>query len=143
MLLGGQLTILLKEVTICRRLILTVEKRTSRHSYWYKVPSPSTLTGDGAGQGRTQRCWDSNELYICAALGLANNTFSILTPPPGILEFKEYGMYFQAGEQSLGTLVTTRTDKTTGQEFGTCHSYFLIYFIHFLLENILLKSTQK
>lgn len=107
------------------------------------VPSPRTLTGDGAGQGRTQCCWDSNELHICAALGLANNMFSILTPPPGILEFKEYGTYFQAGEQSLETLVTTRTVKTTGQEFWTCHSYFLIYFIHFLVENILLKSTRK
>lgn len=139
MLLVGQLIILLKEVTILPQTDTYCREKNEQTL----VLSPSTLTGDGAGQGRTQRCWDSNELYICAALGLANNTLSILTPPPGILEFKEYGMYFQAGEQSLGTLVTTRTDKTTGQEFGTCHSYFLIYFIHFLVENILLKSTQK
>lgn len=139
MLLVGQLTILLKEVTI----LLQTDTYCKEKNEQTLVPSPSTLTGDGVGQGRTQRCWDSNELYICAALGLANNTFSILIPPPGILEFKEYGVYFQAGEQSLGTLVTTGTVKTTGQGFGTCHSYFLIYFIHFLVENILLKSTQK
>lgn len=84
MLLVDKVTILLKEITI----LLQTETYCKEMNEQTLVPSPSTLTGDGAGQGRKQCCWDSNELHICAALGLANNTFSILTPPPGILEFK-------------------------------------------------------